>query len=300
MTRLDGPDISHHQYDAGPVDLAATRSAGCWWISMKVTQGTSYVDPTFEQSRAAAHAAGFTHIGLYHWLSSTSDPVAQAHWFLVHIGALRDGEFASLDAEEAGITAGECIAWCEAVDPVTGRPAEAYTGYDVAAGTIWQSTRLRSSVHGPRPMHLAAYTTEARAKALRGVATYPWDAWQFSSNGPVPGITGRCDMNRIDNRAAYDLAAGIGNTPPVETEPAPTPVPTTPTEDEPDMPKYYVADSATKGSALVTTTVAADGTPHYSMVGFTDGQIAEAWRGAYGAKSYSDPDYDALAAGATH
>src|SRR5207244_4120076 len=161
------------------------------WFACKATQSVRYLDPTFRRFRTEAAALNFRAVGLYHWLSPTSDPAAQAAWFLSSTDGLDVGEFAMLDAEEIGITAGQCLAWCEAVESFTHRPCAVYTGAFVAGGTVWQSTRLRTGKYGARPMILAAYTTEAKAKALPGVQAYPWSSWQYSSSGPVPGITGR-------------------------------------------------------------------------------------------------------------
>jgi hypothetical protein len=136
-----------------------------------------------------------------------------------------------LDAEEAGITAADCLVWCETVEAVTRRPAAVYTGAYVTGGTIWQDSGLRRSRYGRRPFILAAYTTEAKARALPGVAAYRWSSWQYSSSGPVPGITGRCDMNRVDDWAAYDLASGVSMPVPI---PVVTPAPE-PMEDDDDM-----------------------------------------------------------------
>lgn len=242
MTRLDGPDVSHFQYDdKPPIDWAATAAAGCWWGATKVTQSTAYLDPTAAQSRDGMRAAGFTHIGLYHWLSSTSDPKSQAAWFLANIGLLVPGEFVMLDVEEPGVTAGQVLAWCEAVEAVTRRPVVVYTGAYIAGGTIWQSTRVRTSTYGPRPMILAAYATEATARALPGVKAYPWDGWQFSSDGPVPGVTGRCDMDRIDNRPAFDLAAGITKAQPSQPSETDMPAIVTHSDDYDDADGHHPA-----------------------------------------------------------
>lgn len=208
--RFDGADISHYQHDAGPVNWMSLRGAPSWWFGYKLTQSTTYLDPTAVRSRTASFAAGMTHRGGYHWLSSTTDPQQQAAWYLAKLGLLAVGEFAMLDAEEAGITAAGVLAWCEAVEAQTKRPAAVYTGAYVTGGTIWQSSKVREGKYGPRPMILAAYTTEAKARALPGVAAYPWSSWQYSSNGPVPGITGRCDENRVDDRPIYDRATGLG------------------------------------------------------------------------------------------
>jgi GH25 family lysozyme M1 (1,4-beta-N-acetylmuramidase) len=228
MTTLDGPDISHYQWDAGPVSLATTRQS-CDWFATKLTQSTGYLDPTAARARTQANALEFRCVGLYHWLSSTTDPVLQAAWFLKNVGTLRTGEFAMLDDEEGGVTVAKSLAWLEAVEAVTKRPSAVYTGAYVAGGTIWTDPRIREGKYGRRPMILAAYTTEAKARALPGVAAHPWSSWQYSSNGPCPGVTGRCDLNRVDDWAVYDLACG-------RSAPAhPNVLPPTPTEAH-DMP----------------------------------------------------------------
>lgn len=220
--RFDGADLSHHNADAGPIDWPTLRSAS-WWVATKATQGLAYVDPTFTAHRQQMAAQGFTHRLYYGWLSANVDPVAQANFYLATIGALTKGAGCMIDAEEGGITAAGVIAWCETVEAVTRRPVAVYTGAYTAGGTIWQNTQIRTSPFGPRPMHLAAYTTEAKAKALPGVAAYPWSAWQYSSDGPVPGVVGRCDMNRVDVVAHYDLACGVASFPPPHPDNGPTP-----------------------------------------------------------------------------
>lgn len=216
--RLDGPDVSHHNYDAGPLDWDQVAAAPCTFGASKLTQSTGYLDPTGAHSRAEMARVKLRHRGLYHWLSSTTDVIGQALWFLKNLGPLLPGEYTMLDAEEAGITQAKCLQWCLIVEAHTKRPVVIYTGAYVAGGTIWQNTELRHSVYGVRPFILAAYTTEAKAKALPGVKAYPWQAWQFSSNGPVPGVTGRCDMNRRDDTDAFDLAAGVTLSPVPTTE----------------------------------------------------------------------------------
>lgn len=229
MPRLDGIDIAHYQWEAGPTDLAVVAAIPTFWFATKATQSTAYVDPTFARARAAAAPAGFTHVGLYHWLSSTKDPVQQAAHYLRTIGTLHRTEFCMLDAEEGGITMDGCLAFCEAVENVTRRPVVVYSGLYVAGGTIWRSVPLRASRFGPRPFIVAAYVSEAnlaaRLKATNSPAPH---AWQYSSNGPVAGITGRCDMDMIHDRAAFDLACGI-------TDPAPVPRPPSPSPGDPDM-----------------------------------------------------------------
>lgn len=233
--RLDGHDGSHHQYDAGPVDLEVLASATriLWW---KATQSVSYKDPTFD--RVWGRRRLWSHRGAYHWLSSTTDPEQQAAWFLRVTGELAPGDFMMGDFEEAGITVPWCLGFMEYVEARRKRPVSPYSGLYVAGGTIWRDERIREGKYGPRPMHLAAYIPRlqllARMKSLGLGADRWWDAWQYWSGGPVPGITGRADMNTDVSWTAYDRAAGLLA--------PPTPVPT-PGGDM--TPNYYVCPDAT-------------------------------------------------------
>lgn len=233
VRRFDGMDGSHWQVDAGPVDmLALFRASQGNWIAWKATQSIAMVDPTFARKRQEAKAVGFRSRFFYHWLSSTRDVAAQVAHYLRTLGPLEVGEGVMLDAEEAGITVESCLAWLEGVEAVTRRPSDVYTGLYVAGGTIWRDPRIRMSKYGPRPMHLAAYISVSALTArlaAQGVAHLPVHAWQYSSDGPVPGVVGRCDMNSILDRAAFDRACGLDT--PVPT-PIPIPIPV-PLEDDP-------------------------------------------------------------------
>lgn len=247
--RFGGADISHYQYD----QAAAVGEAISWtmlvaasfdsWFGFKLSQSTTYVDPTARRSRLAGKATGFRWRLPYHWLSSTTDPEQQAQHYLDALtqtgGLPEDGEPVMLDDEEGGVTVATTLGWLEYVEARTKRPTAVYTGAYVAGGTIWQSSAIREGKYGPRPMILAAYTTEAKARALPGVAAYPWSSWQYSSNGPVPGVVGRCDANRIDDFGIYDLAAGL-HADPAHTEVQPAPA--TPSED--DMPAIVTNSDA--------------------------------------------------------
>lgn len=211
MTRLDGIDVSHHQ---GPIDWHTAAASGIWWGATKATQSVAYTDPTLTVNRAGMAAVNLRHRGLYHWLSPASDPIVQARWFLTKIGRLDVGEFALLDAEEDGVTVSKVVQWCDTVEAATHRPCAVYTGAFVAG--IWTDPRVRTSRYGRRPMALAAYTTEAKARALPGVKDHPWDSWQFTSTATVPGVSTKVDGNRIDSVGVYDLAAGR------HLQPAPT------------------------------------------------------------------------------
>lgn len=213
MPRLDGFDGYHGQKEHG-LDLGQTLLAGLWWIAWKVSQSIKYLDPTFAGVRS--EWGGFRMRGMYHWLSSTTDVTEQVANFFRGIGIIQHGEFCMLDAEEKGITVAMCLLWCELVEAITHRPVVIYSGLYVAGGTIWNSPELRISKYGPRPFIVAAYVSRENLDARMTVLhALPFDGWQYSSNGPVPGVgtesAVRCDMDQIDNVAAFELACEISH-----------------------------------------------------------------------------------------
>jgi hypothetical protein len=212
VPQLDGMDGAHYQFDHGKPDLRVMRDAGLWWIGWKVSQSTGYVDPTFAQIRE--EWLDFECRFPYHWLSSTTDPIAQADWYLKQLNELRPGEAVMLDIEEAGDTVDKALAFFERTEEYTHRPGVGYSGIYVAGGTIWKSPELRMSRYGRRPFTVAAYVTEANLRARLAATHSPDpDAWQYSSNGPVPGIVGRCDMDMVFDKPAFQLACGSIATP---------------------------------------------------------------------------------------
>jgi len=218
MSRLDGVDVSHYQ---GIVDWAAVRAAcarpdfaiAAW----KVTQGIRTVDATAARNRADAATAGFRYRFGYHWLSPNIDAVAQARWFLANFQGIADGEGVIVDAEEAGITPNQVLAFCQTIEGTTGRPCAVYTGIHVAGGAIWNDSRI---FNGERIRWIAAYVSEARVRAA--CQPYGFDIWQWSSSGVVPGVAGRCDVNLLEHPIMADLACSVKPTPPTPPTPTPT------------------------------------------------------------------------------
>lgn len=60
----------------------------------------------------------------------------------------------------------------------------------VYASTNWFETRLDASMLGNIPIWVAQYNTHVTYKGH-------YDIWQYTSNGTVPGIAGRVDLNKL-------------------------------------------------------------------------------------------------------
>ena len=207
---VHGIDVSKWQ---GRIDWVQVRNAGYTWVATRTwDRQTDAVDETFAYNRDEM-AFGRWRL-LYYWLEPgrVSEGVAE---FFDSIGELRPGEGAMLDAEEEGITLAECIEWCELVEARTGYPCAVYTGGYTCDGALWHSDEL---FNGKRARIFAAYTSEADARGhADGIA---WDAWQYSCTGTVPGVDADCDLDRIDNPAAFDRCLRPATTAPPADEAA--------------------------------------------------------------------------------
>ena len=209
-----GADISHYQYDYAPVDFVTLEANSQGYFATKATQRHNYIDPTMARSRTSAFSVGFRWVALYHWLSPTSEAsvLSQiANWERA-VGPLGIGECFMLDVEQqnvnGAITEPDAYEALDRVQQVIQRPGICYTGLSVAGGAIWRSERIRAL---GTAMHLAAYMTQERlALKLKaaGVQDLPMHLNQYSSDGPVPGVTGRCDMNQVNDAAILDRVSG--------------------------------------------------------------------------------------------
>lgn len=202
MPRRDGIDVSKWQ---GRIDWAQVQTTGITWSACRTWDRDLHrVDETFAYNRAGQAFARYRL--LYYWLEP-GRALAGVDELFAAVGTLQLGEGVMLDAEQDGITEGECLQWLEAVERQTGLPCAVYTGGYVAGGTIWRSPRI---FDGLRARVFAAYTSEDDAR--RHAAGIPWDAWQYTASGRVPGIGANCDEDQVDNPAAFGrccLAAGI-------------------------------------------------------------------------------------------
>ena len=199
MPRTDGIDVSKWQ---GTIDWSAVATTGITWAATRVwDRDLDRPDETFARNRTGM--AFCRHRLLYYWLEPgrAAEGIEE---FMSTIGFLGRGEGAMLDAEQSGIDEAQCLQWLEGVEAITQRPCAVYTGGYVAGGSIWHSTRI---FNGKRPRIFAAYTSEEEAKQhADGIA---WDAWQWTSSGHIPGINANCDIDQIDDAAAFDACCGL-------------------------------------------------------------------------------------------
>lgn len=200
-TVTEGIDVSHWQ---GTIVWPAVKAAGKEFAFMKASQGTTFVDSTYQTNRVNARAAGIR-IGAYHFAdpdATPGDAVAEADHFLDAAQPSSGELLPVLDLEQAGgLAVPDLQAWVKAY-----------------MGRIYQRTGLRSVIY-VSPAFWAKYMGDTNWFALNGYkvlwiahwTTAPspwvpgqtwggnnWTFWQYTSSGSVPGISGRVDLDRYN------------------------------------------------------------------------------------------------------
>lgn len=179
-------DVSNNN---GHVDFAAVKAAGAVGVWLKVTEGTSFVDPDYEANRSAAKAAGLR-VGGYHFGHPKNGPTAEAAFFLSHL-KLEPGDLLPvLDLEEQEGDATAILAYAAeflaAVSHKIGERAALYCGsYFMCANGL-------DSLPGPK--WIPSYGSRP--------AFYAWDAWQFSDGQECyPGAICNLDTSYVRSLA---------------------------------------------------------------------------------------------------
>lgn len=218
--KLTVVDLSH--YDE-VTSFAQAKAAGLVGVIYKCTEGTSYVDPTYNKVRQMAYDANLLW-GAYHF-GHSSDIVAQAEWFLLN-AKLKEADLFALDYEKSGtaMSALEAKQWLQQTEIKLSRENHGVIyGGDLIKETIkvdpdgfWAAHRL----------WLAQYTT---APTVPKVWKAYW-LWQYSGDGqgPAPhGIAGiqgqQLDCNTYDGTADQLAAEWASGTKAPIPPPSPAP-----------------------------------------------------------------------------
>ena len=169
-----GIDISHYQHE---IDWDRLRNADIDGVPVsfaliKATEGTSIIDEYFNQNFYQARQNNI-HRGAYHFLTTSSDPVAQARHFC-KIVQLETGDIRPiLDVERR--------------DKLT--PAQLRTTPILYTSYKFRTDYLNTPEFDRYPLWIAHYYVERlRYKGQ-------WVIWQHTDRGTVDGIEGHVDLN---------------------------------------------------------------------------------------------------------
>jgi lysozyme len=208
-----GIDVSAWQRS---ISWKAIKDAGVEFGWIKATEGTGYVNSTYERHREGARRHGIP-VGAYHFARPDSDdgPEAEADAFLEVAAPEPSDLLPVLDFEHGGIgplkLARWAKAWLKRVEKRIGQPPILYT-----YSSFWTSTVENATGFSRYPLWLANYgVNDGTVHPVRTVGDWPKvTLHQYTSKGLVPGYDGRVDLNRLMKGSTLDELRLGGELPP--------------------------------------------------------------------------------------
>lgn len=201
VTFLEGIDVSTHQ---GSIDWGRVAATGKRFAFARASAGTLTVDDTYTRNRAGARAVGIP-VGAYHFAnpdSAPNDALNEANWFLSLAAPTQGDLIPTLDVEVTnGLSTTALTTWLQTwlarVTEVTGVRPMIYTTPNfwkaAVADTAW------FAANGYTVLWVAHWTTASAPTVPAGDwGGNGWTFWQYSSNGTVPGIDARVDLDRYE------------------------------------------------------------------------------------------------------
>jgi GH25 family lysozyme M1 (1,4-beta-N-acetylmuramidase) len=201
---VKGIDVSYYQ---GSIDWAAVAADDVKYAFIRVSDGTGFEDPKFDTYWASSRANGILH-GAYQFFRPAEDAIAQADLLLSKMGTLQPDDFPPvIDVEVSGGLSASGVAagvktWVDHVTAAIGKPPIIYTGF-----YFW-----RDSVGAPdmtsSPLWHAQYTSAACPNIAPPWSD--WAFWQYTSTGPVGGISGGVDVDRFNGDMTQLMGMTMG------------------------------------------------------------------------------------------
>lgn len=214
-----GIDISSHQ---GGLNIAAIWAD---FVIVKVTEGTGYVNPFWQQQAEATLAAG-KRLGLYHF-ANDEDAGEQARFFLDRAKSYAGRATFWLDweADALNLAPSDALVILNQMAAETGSTPGIYlNGAGLESGN-WSAVADRFPLWyagGPE------YSSYGRAYSDPAVPTVPY--WggnvlihQYTEDGYLPGYNSHLDLDRLRDRSAWDTMKGGGQV--AASAPAASPTP---------------------------------------------------------------------------
>ncbi len=189
---IQGIDVSRWQLD---IDWVRVKEAGTRFAFIKATEGGDLLDRKFRENWSESKAAGVPR-GAYHFVFWCRPAKDQVRWFIRNVPKDPDALPPVLDVE-----------WNNHSSCARTRPEK-------ARAKMREMLRAFEAHYGKKPIiytdinfhaDVLEGTTEfddypfwIRSTAARPETRYenrPWEFWQFTTTGRVPGVTGDVDRN---------------------------------------------------------------------------------------------------------
>ena len=195
---VPGIDVSHWQET---IDWAQVAASGKRFAIAKATDGQSYVDPMYATNKAGAELNGLV-FGAYHFARpdrTANDAVIEADHF-VDVAQLQPGNLIPvLDIEknpdnmsQAEITTW-ILAWLGRVSERLGVRPMVYTSPNGWLNRTGDTTAVVDA--GYTVLWVAHWGVSEPTVPAGDWGGYGWTFWQYTSDGAVPGIQGRVDLD---------------------------------------------------------------------------------------------------------
>lgn len=238
MKTIQGIDVSRWQQE---IDWQRVARAGTRFAFIKATEGGDHLDPKFRENWRGAKAAGIPR-GAYHFVFWCRPARDQIRWFFQNVPREPDALPPVLDVEwnnhsrcprttpeRARAKMREMLA---AFERHYGKKPIIYTDINFHADVLEGTTEFDD------------YPFWIRSTAARPEKRYenrPWEFWQFTTTGRVPGVVGDVDRNAFfgTEQQFRDWKAGrycIGSRRPLNASPR-VAQPKTPAMDRPAEPR---------------------------------------------------------------
>ena len=195
--KVHGIDVSHHQ---GEIDWEAVKATDkqeypIRFVFMKATEGGDHKDRLFVDNFRQAREVGLVR-GAYHFYNPNTDPIRQADFFISQV-KLETGDLAPvLDIErkprnKAQLQA-DLVKFLNRLEQHYGVKPIIYTSYK------YRLHYLDTPELSSYPLWIAHYSVDALSY------DGPWQFWQHTDYGTVPGIEENVDLN-VFNGSWNDL-----------------------------------------------------------------------------------------------
>lgn len=207
--KYSGIDVSNWQ---GTIDFSQVKNSGVQVVYMKATEGNYYTDTSLNINYTGAKGNSLL-VGFYHFFRANIDPKEQAKYFINSISGKTSDCRLALDIETTqGYGPDEltsrCIDFLEEVKRLSGLDVVVYTY------TSFAKNNLTSSI-SQYPLWIAHYGVTT--PGYNGV----WDSWigfQYSDSGSIPGVNGKCDLDKFMEEILLSCTETIPGSRPSEPE----------------------------------------------------------------------------------
>lgn len=210
-------DLSHHNPTP---DWQELRDAGTIGVILKATEGSSYIDDTWQQRAKQAFSAGLK-VATYHFMRPGSMQAQMDHYLDETDALMPLGSRVCLDHEDDDVSLDDLKAAVKCV--MERRPDLQITIYSGHLIKDQLGSECDDFLGQNTSLWIAQYTNAASPSWP--VGTWPsWSLWQYTDRATVQGISSSVDANRW-NGSSENLVKWFGpvdDVVPLPPEPEPT------------------------------------------------------------------------------